>query len=385
MVDAADALDIARADDPAHAEAMEFIRWLVDDHFTFLGVRDHDLVSQGGRLTFAPVGATGLGLVRDPAAPLDRLPADRSVDAIDRSALVTVTKSSHRSRVHRAGFMDQISIARFDDAGTIVGQRRFLGLFSSEAYRRSVVDIPVVKGLVAEILHRSDYPAGGHDAKRLLSVLETYPRDELFQVDAGELMPIVLSITQLQERRRVRVFERRERHGRFVTVLVYLPRDRYTTASRTAVEAVLREAYGGEVIDWNAMVGDSVLARLVFTVQLDAGPTPAVDLEVLQDDIAALIRGWDDALADRLVLSLGEDVGVHLAHRFAGRFPAGYQASNDARAAVADIVSLVELIADADAASGGAPARPQCAVTGGRDDPTTSSASSCSAPAAVCR
>ena len=221
-------------------ETRELLDWLAGDHFIFLGARDYELGQDNGVDVLRTVPASGLGILsnnEDPARarPLSELPPDAR-DRVHEKRLLNLTKASSRSTVHRASHLDYVGIKTFSEDGEVSGERRFIGLFTSEVYNHSVEAIPRAKRTVAAVLERTGYPAGGHDEKRLLSVLEMYPRDDLLQMDIKELFDTAVAIAGLQERRRVRVFARRELFGRFVTVLVYLPRDRYNTLIRTGIE-----------------------------------------------------------------------------------------------------------------------------------------------------
>ena len=192
-----------------------------------------------------------------------------------RSSCLILTKANSRSTVHRPAYLDYIGIKTFDAQGNVTGERRILGLFTTSAYSESVTRIPVLRRKVKSILEVSGFAAMSHSGKDLLQILETYPRDELFQMDVDELMPIAVSVMHLQERRQVRLFLRYDVYGRFASALVYLPRDRYTTQVRLAMESILLEVFGAESADYTARVSESVLARLHYVVRGKAGSTIA--------------------------------------------------------------------------------------------------------------
>ncbi len=180
-----------------------------------------------------------------------------------------LTKANSRSTVHRPAYLDYVGVKVFDDQGAVVGERRFLGLFTSAAYNESIQRIPVLRRKAAEVLSRSGFTKTSHSGKDLLQILETYPRDELFQISIEDLQQTVLSVLHMQERRQLRLFLRRDDYGRFMSCLVYLPRDRYTTQVRQEMERILLKAFDGQSIDYTALVSDSVLARLHFVVRVD--------------------------------------------------------------------------------------------------------------------
>src|SRR5262249_22091810 len=233
------------------------LRWLADDHFTFLGYREYhlDVRDDGSGPHDALVAQTGsgLGILRadQPAASgsFDRLSPQARAKAREPHLLV-LTKANSRSTVHRRAYLDYIGIKVFDEAGQVVGERRFLGLFTSSAYTRSVREIPVIQPKVAAVLERAGFSADSHSGKDLIQILETYPRDELFEISVEELYQIAIAVMHLQERRRTRLFMRTDEYGRFVSCLVFLPRDRYTTAVRLKMEDILLSAFGGASIDY---------------------------------------------------------------------------------------------------------------------------------------
>ncbi|MCV2490036.1 NAD-glutamate dehydrogenase [Geodermatophilus sp. YIM 151500] len=333
------------ADDPAEAAAL--LRWLADGHFVFLGARDVDLAPGRGRSTERPVPGTGLGVLRsdtDMSAAVVRLP--EAIRAPERH-LLTVTKADARSTVHRPAWLDLVAVSLPVDHGDGARQHRLVGLLPTVAYTASVLDVPVVRRTVAEVVARSGVPADSHTGKQLLDVLETYPRDELFQVGADELLPVALAVLYLQERRQTRLFLRRDPTGRFWSALVYLPRDRYTTEVRLAMQQLLLERLGGSSIEYTARSTESVLTRLHFVVRLPVGRRGAtkprdVDVEALQAELAAVARSWTDDLSDALTGRYGAEADRIFA-RVADAFPAAYQEDFTADRAVDDLARLDEL------------------------------------------
>ena len=324
------------------AEAEEFLRWLADDHFIFLGYREYRLDSTSLHV----VPGSGLGILRgEPAVPT-RLLADMPPQARGRAAdhrLLNLTKAGSRSTVHRSSYLDYIGIKTFDERGQVKGERRFLGLYTSEVYTRSVTRVPRVQRLVAEVLERAAYPPGGHDAKRLLNILEDYPRDELLQISADELFETAMAIAGLQERRRVRLFARPESFERFVTCMVYLPRDRYNTATRSGIQELLLRSYGGSSAEWSTRISESVLARILFHIRVESGHVKTVDIADLERQIEDIIRDWDEEFAQEVVTEFGEEAGVALARRYADAFPLGYRDGFTFRNAVTDLRQLEQI------------------------------------------
>src|SRR5436190_8545583 len=263
------------------------LRWLADDHFTFLGYRTYDLErdAEGGDLLRAVPGS-GLGILRNApgtgsgtavGAASDRfakLPAAIRAKARERTLLV-LTKANARSTVHRPTYLDYVGVKRLDAAGNVVGEHRFLGLYTSSAYNTSAFEVPVLRRKVGEVMSRSGFAPGSHDYKDLAAILESFPRDDLFQIDAPHLFDIAIGILGLQERRRVQVFVHREQYGRFVSCFVFVPRDRYTTPVRLRIAKRLMEAFGASSYEWNAHITESVLARLHYVLRVD--PTESLD------------------------------------------------------------------------------------------------------------
>ncbi|MCW2740477.1 MAG: Glutamate dehydrogenase [Blastococcus sp.] len=333
-------------DDPAEdpSEAAALLRWLADGNFVFLGARDVDLVAGRGKPATRAVPGTGLGVLRsdtDMSASVLPMP---EVSNSPGPHLLAVTKADARSTVHRRAWLDLIAVSLPANDGGAARQFRFVGLFPSAAYTSSVLDVPLVRRRVAEVIARSGVPADSHTGKELLDVLETYPRDELLQIGADQLLPVASAVLHLQERRQTRLFLRRDPTGRFWSALVYLPRDRYTTEVRTRMQQVLLERLGGTSVEYTARSTESVLARLHFIVRVPVGrrgtPEPlAVDVDALQAELAAAARSWTDDLVDALHARYGAD-GERLLSQVADAFPASYQNDFSAERAVDDLARL---------------------------------------------
>src|SRR4051812_3102356 len=322
-------------------EGQALLRWLADDHFTFLGYREYRLVERDGGDSLVAETGSGLGILRYDqqlnSPSFDRLTAQARAKAREPRLLVLTTANT-RATVHRSAYLDYIGVKQFDADGAVVGERRFLGLFASSAYTDSVRVIPVVRRKVAEVLERSGFSPDSHSGKDLLQILETYPRDELFEISVDDLYATVLAVMHLQERRRTRLFMRVDDYGRYVSCLVFLPRDRYTTSVRLRMEEILREAYHGGTVDYSTRVSESVLARLHFVVRLPAGTElPQVDREDLEAELVEATRSWDEDLGDALRSELGEEEAARLLRCWGNGFPEAYKEDFPARVAVADL------------------------------------------------
>ena len=331
--------------DPADAaEAARLLRWLADEHFTFLGYREYALGpgATPDTAVLEAVPGTGLGIVRDDGSTprSNHLSADVTAHARRHDVLV-LTKANSRATVHRSTYLDYVGVKVYDGTGEVVGERRFLGLLSSAAYTQSVASVPVVDRKVAAVLATSGFGPRSHSGKDLLSILETYPRDELFAADVETLTRISLGVLQLQERRRTRLFVRHDAFGRYVSCLVYLPRDRYTTAVRLVIQDVLMEAFGGAAVGHSARVSESVLARLHFVVRFATrGARPDVDLAAVEQRLVAATRTWEEDLADGLAAQLGEGESVRMSRRWVGALPEAYKEDVAPRVAVGDLARL---------------------------------------------
>ncbi|MFN8125806.1 MAG: NAD-glutamate dehydrogenase [Candidatus Nanopelagicales bacterium] len=353
MLERARELARAMADRPVpglapqtQTEAAAFLAWLADGNFTFLGYRRYDLVDTVDGMALAVVPDSGLGILRggDPTVrPLRSLPEAVRDKALEPDPLV-LTKANSRSTVHRNAYLDYVGVKVFDAEGTVVGEDRFLGLYTAAAYNQSVVDIPVLRAKSDAVLERSGFPADSHSGKDVLQFLETYPRDELFQATPDELLGTALGVLGLQERRKTRLFWRRDPYGRFMSCLVYLPRDRYNTTVRQRMESILRTAVGAESIDYRTRVTESVLARLHFVARVPEGqPLPEPDHAVVEAELAAAARSWDDVFAAELVDAAGEEEASRLATRFGSALPESYKEAFPARAGVSDVRHLDRL------------------------------------------
>ncbi|MGP3975587.1 NAD-glutamate dehydrogenase [Streptomyces sp. 8N114] len=352
-------------------EARELLRWLADDHFTFLGYREYELDAAGGdqqkagdggeegeELSLAPLAGTGLGILRadpqrsteesHPVSPsFNRLPADARAKAREHRMLV-LTKANSRATVHRSSYLDYVGVKKFDEAGNVIGERRFLGLFSSAAYTESVRRVPVVRRKVADVLESAGFTPDSHAGRDLLQILETYPRDELFQTSVEELRSIVTSVLYLQERRKLRLYLRKDEYGRYYSALVYLPRDRYTTAVRLRLTEILTEELGGTSVDFTAWNTESVLSRLHFVIRVRTGAQLAeltdAEIERIEARLAEAARSWADGFNEALIADCGEEQAAELAQKYARAFPEGYKADFSPRAAVADLQHIEQLV-----------------------------------------
>jgi glutamate dehydrogenase len=329
--------------------SITFLRWMADNHFTFLGYRDYLLSPVEGGEAVVPVTGSGLGLLRsDP--PLGQAPnvlTPWARELAHAKQVLVITKANSLSTVHRMAYLDYVGVRQFDESGQVVGERRFLGLYASTAYTDSVMRIPLVADKVEAVIGRSGVAADSHTGKDLLEVLETFPRDELFQASVEQLFDTALAVTQLQERRRTKLFLREDDFRRFVSCLVYIPRDRYNTAVRLRMADILKETFGGESVEFTARVSESALSRLQFVVRMPKGQRvrhlTGEEEAALEARLVEVSRTWSDRLGDALRSTLGDTEGTRLFDSFGKGFPTAYEEHFTTRQGVADLAHLSRL------------------------------------------
>ena len=284
-------------DEAGVESAVELLRWLADGHFIFLGYREYSYDETG----FHTVPGTGLGILRGDTEGPD---AFHALPVYDRPEVLVVTKDPRRSRVHRAGYLDYLGVRLHHADGRLVGERRFLGLLASSAYAESVHHIPVLAAKASRILARSGFDASSYGGHAVRQVINSYPRDELFQAELDDLVPVITTLAGLRERRVVKAFVRRDRYGRFVTAQVYLPRDRYNTRVRHRISEILLAELGGESLEYTLHVTESLLTRLFFVIRLPAGRLPDAQPDAAR--IAGLIEAATWTWEDGFLLAAGD-------------------------------------------------------------------------------
>ena len=327
-------------------ECLAFLEWLDDDHFTYLGYREYSFSGKGEN-TVAKIDAkSGLGILRDTKVSifdglrnLGQLPADVQ-DFVRRPELLRVTKANRKARVHRPVHLDTVAVKKIDSKGRVTGEQLFVGLFTSVAYSRSPREIPLLRHKVDAVMSRTGFMPGSHDGKALMHILEAYPRDELFQISEEELYDISIGILHLQERQRTALFIRRDPFERFVSAMVYVPRDRYDTNLRLKLQRILTKAYNGEIASFSTFLGDATLARLHVLIRTEQGKIPKVDKAKVEEQLAHAARSWTDELQQELVDQHGEEKGLKTFRRYRRAFPVAYQEDHVGKDAVADIANI---------------------------------------------
>jgi glutamate dehydrogenase len=324
-------------------EAIAFMKWLRDGQFTFLGCRDNVVMGGEDNMTLEPLYDTGLGILRRrdirvlsrAGQPVGTTPELREFLKLPLPAIVT--KANLRSRVHRRAHMDYIGIKRFDKSGRLVGERRIVGLFTSPVYRESVFKIPYLRRKAAFVLDHAGFAPQSHSGKALANVLETYPRDDLFQIDRDTLLRFSLAILQLEERPRIRALARRDRFNRFVSVLVYVPRERYNSQTRARIGEYLAKMYQGRLSAYYPYFPDGPLTRVHFIVGRDSGETPNPSRAELEAGIAAIVRSWHDEFSDALQAAFDPVRASAIDAIYRDALSAAYREAFPAASAVTDI------------------------------------------------
>ncbi|HKR65799.1 MAG TPA: NAD-glutamate dehydrogenase [Thermoanaerobaculia bacterium] len=330
-------------------EARAFLRWLDDGNFIFLGHRRYLFETRDGKDYLKAQPESGLGILsemREESVERGHRPLSAEFsEYARRKDLIIITKANSRSLIHRPVPMDRIGIKRYDDDGNLIAEDRFLGLFTSAAYIRSVQDIPMLRLKATRTIARAGLDPHSHNGKALVDILETFPRDEFFQITDNDLFEIARGILHLQERQRVALFTRKDVFERFISCYVFVPRDRYTPEFKERARQVLEEAFNGRDTVIYDHITTSALARGLFIVRTTAGQIPDVDVRRVEAIIGDAARTWSDRLLDALVHAKGEEVGIDLHHRYMRAFPMAYQERFTAEAALYDIEHIERVLA----------------------------------------
>ena len=337
-------------------EDLAFLSWLAAEHFVFLGSRvyDYPKAPDGSFLVEEPVYEPGdsLGVLRDPERRVLRRSAEPAILATNLTRrlaepTLSIAKANLKSRVHRRVAMDYVGVKRFDAAGQPCGETRFVGLFTALAYHEPTAAVPLVRAKVAHILNHSGALPGSHNAKRLRAILEAYPRDELFQASETELATTATAILHLNDRPRVRLFARRDRYDRFVSVLLFVPRERYDSQLRAKAGSLIARAYGGQVSAFYPDFSDQPLARVRYVIDRDQTAPSDPDLTALEAQIVQLTRTWSDAFGDALrTHRAGPGQVARDLTCYGEAFPIGYRDLYDARDALDDIAVMETMAPD---------------------------------------
>ncbi|RSM83478.1 NAD-glutamate dehydrogenase [Kibdelosporangium aridum] len=342
-------------------DGIALLRWLADGHFTFLGYRQYELVQGDGDPALKAVLATGLGVLRQDSLAARSLTAgpDSIVTTALAPKLLVLTEASAPSTVHRSVYPYYVGVKTFDENGQVTGEHRFLGVFTTTALHENVLDIPVVERRVREVIHEAGFPLESYSGQRMLEVIQNWPRAELFSSTAESLYATATGVIALADRRRLRLFLRRDPYGRFFSCFVFLPRDRYTTTTRLAMQEVLLAELNGNNLEYNARIGEFSLAQVYFTVHTDPQRQQQIEPDVprIQERLAEAIRSWEDLMAEAVVaeqrektgngatgvVSIGTESASQQGQRLAGIFPEAYKEDFTATEALHDLRRLQAL------------------------------------------
>jgi glutamate dehydrogenase len=332
------------ADPHELAEAQAFLAWLADEHFTFLGYREYVLSPGVQSAELTVVEGSGLGILRgssrSPSTPL----TGKALALARSPHPLVLTKANSRATVHRPAYLDYIGVKQFAPDGTVLGERRFLGLYTTTAYKSSPREIPLLRDKVERVLSHAAFPPDSHDAKGLIDILESLPRDLLVQIDVDDLFEIAIGILGLGERQRVRLFVTVDQLDRFVSCTLCLPRDRFNTENRQRAGRILADAFGGGLVDWRLQLGESLIVRVDYIVHAPNGVSDTYDVPEIEARIAESTRAWTDQLRAVLIAAHGEQRGGELFSRYGQAFPPGYRADRSADTALLDVDRIEELI-----------------------------------------
>ena len=332
-------------------EAIHFLKWLSDHHFTLIGYRQYNLVELDGDTQLIGDNASGLGVMRkawekdknhQSIRRLSEMTPEAQAIATSKDILI-IAKTNTKASIHRPAYTDYIGIKIYNDNGDIIGEHRFIGLFTSAAYNRNPRDIPVLRRKVEAVITKSHLSRTGHAGKTLLNILETLPRDDLFQATCDELLDLSMGILHIQERRMIKLFVRKDSYGRFISCLVYVPRDLYQTALREKMQQILYQAFVAEEISFSTQFSESVLARIHYMIRVNPTNPVAYNVKEIEQDIREIARTWEDDLDKYLRESNGEYKASKLTARYLKAFPAGYRESTPPITAVYDIARIDQL------------------------------------------
>jgi glutamate dehydrogenase len=329
-------------------EAAAFISWLRQAHMTMLGYEFLRVEAAGEAKQCVVVDeSASLGLLRHRTT---RGQSDLTSDLehMSREELLcrqlSFSKSRIRSRVHRLTYPDYVEVKVYNGEGVVVGQHRFIGLYTSSVYTMNPKLIPILRRKVERVMEMSRLDSSDHESRELMRVLELFPRDELFQSSIQELFDTVTAVNRIQERRQTRLFVRRDPHGKFINCMVYIPRDRYNTEQREKIERILCDAFAAEESEFTTHFSESILVRVHFVLRVDPKSSRDFDVAEIGDQIIQATLAWEDRLRIRLVEEFGEEKGERHLHELGDGFPPGYRDDFDARVAVLDIKKILRLV-----------------------------------------
>ncbi len=335
-------------------EAMAFMEWLKDNHFTFLACEDFTVDVKDGKNIVARDNKSVNGIFKnDPHGP-DKMVVDDLSENLQHlilsPQLITMSKSGRRSRIHRPAYPDYVIVKHIDKNGKVLGGRRFLGLFTSSVYSESPFNIPIIRNKAQAVIEQSGLGSVSHNGKELRHILDVYPRDELFHTDIDQLTKTAVGILNIQERRRTKIFIRCDVLNKFLSCVVYVPRDLYSTELRQRMQAILVDAFAPLDVEFTTFFSESILARTHFSLRLDPDKLVDFDADRIEKDIQAVALSWQDDLMSSLVDGVGEEKGNQYFQSYRNAFGASYRETFTSRTAVVDIQHVSTIKNDHDIA-----------------------------------
>lgn len=326
------------------SESKDFLRWLINNNFTFLGARDYKLIGNETNRALQIIPGSGLGVLRDESASTTsrryaELPPQARKLALSKNILI-IAKTNTRSTVHRNAYTDYIGIKQFNEKGDIIGERRFIGLYTSSAYHTSPRHIPFLRHKVAQVMEELHFPPDSHNGKEALNILETLPRDDLFQAAIDELVKLTMGILHLQERKRIRLFIRKDSYGRYFSCLVYVPRELFNTELSLKMQNILMQSLKGLECSFTTYFSDSVLARIHFILRVNSNANIEFNAPEIEEKLREVARSWTEDLKTQLVTRFNEAEGLRYYAKYAKAFPASYTESCSTQTAITDISQM---------------------------------------------
>jgi len=330
------------------ADEVDFLQWIHDNHFVFLAYREYQIIREGDSIGSRAIQGSGLGVLRDSIATIPEaqiIPmTEDAYNVVNTPQAVMITKATSRATVHRPVFMDYIGIKQYNKEGEVVGEKRFLGLYSSTAYSCLIKEIPMVSAKIKQLQDKFDFKHNSHRARALLFTLQSLPRDELFQADFNSLLAFIEGMLLLQQSQRVRVFVRHDVYGHFASLLVFVPRDRYRTETRKKIQTILIDIFNAKNVEFSVQLSESILARLHFIIHSKDGCCVEYDAREIEKQIVHALADWNDDLKEELQAAHGEASGNQLYADYHEGFSAAYREDVSCRSAVLDINKIEYLI-----------------------------------------
>lgn len=341
----------AKYDDYLIEEYQAFLEYLYDNNFTLLGYREYKFVEKGGKLVSEISKTKSLGLLRDEVMPVYLNDARQCLSQPQQKLRrgqqpLTISKVNRRSTVHRRVPMDAIAVKTFAKDGSVTGEMLFVGLFTSVTYSRSVSDIPYLRVKIQNVINRTQFIPGSHDRRALRHILEKYPRDEVLQISEDLLYEHATSILSLQERPSIALYTRTDPFGRYISCLVYVPRERYETRLRLKLQNVLESELGGQCTSFQVTQDDSPLARVIYLIDTNhLSEMPKYDSDKIEAKLEEVGRLWAERLRD--ALEAGDtpksEIG-NIIQKYGNAFHISYHEQYEPKQAVHDIRKIEEVL-----------------------------------------